>query len=245
MPETSIGSGSLVAVGVGPGDPELLTLKAARMLRQADVIITPIGDRSDKSIALSIVESHIDPARQQVLLRVFPMRHSVEQMTAAWREIADEIAALIDAGKQVVFVTLGDPMLYSTYLYLEEELRCRYPEVSVSTVPGISSVYAAAGKARLPLGIGDDILSVVPATLPDDRLQAAFDLPGTVVLLKVYRAFDRVLELLRQRGLEQRAVFVRRLGLEGEKVIPDLSRVAPEDIDYLSLILVRREAKDV
>ncbi|PLX78226.1 MAG: precorrin-2 C(20)-methyltransferase [Desulfuromonas sp.] len=244
MPESSIGAGCLVAVGVGPGDPELLTLKGVRLLRQADVVITPRGDRSDSSIALSIVESHIDPARQQVLSRVFPMRQPAEQMAAAWREIADEIAGLVHEGKRVVFVTLGDPMFYSTYLYLEEELRSRYPEVPVSTVPGISSVYAAAGKAHLPLGIADDILSVVPSTLPDDRLQAALDLPGTVVLLKVYRSFERIRSLLQQRGLAQRAIFVRRLGLEGEKVIPDLSKVASEDLDYLSLILVRREGQN-
>ena len=234
-------TGSLVAIGVGPGDPELITLKGVRLLREADVVMTPVGDRSESSVAHSIIADHLDPERQQVLLRVFPMRQPAEQMASAWRAIADEIAVLVRAGKRVVFVTLGDPMLYSTYLYLQQELQERYPAVAVSTVPGISSILAAANRVQLPLGLGDDIVAIIPATLPDDQLEAALAAGGTVVLLKVYRAFERVRALLQRCGLEGQAVYVRRLGLAGEKVVRRLADVGEQDLDYLSLILVRRE----
>ena len=238
-------TGSLVAVGVGPGDPELITLKGVRLIQEADVVMTPVGDRSSSSIALSIISAHLDPERQQVLSRVFPMRQPADQMAAAWREIAAEIAALVREGKRVTFITLGDPMLYSTFLYLQAELQSEYPDVPISTVPGISSILDAAGKAVLPLGLGDDILTVVPATLADEKLQSILQSDGTVVLLKVYRAFDRIRSILQQSGLEQQAVYIRRLGLDGEKIIHDLAQVQEADLDYLSLILVRREAVHV
>jgi len=233
--------GSLVAIGVGPGDPELITLKGVRLLREADVVMTPVGDRSESSVAHSIIADHLEPGRQQVLLRVFPMRQPAEQMASAWRTIAAEIADLVRTGKRVAFVTLGDPMLYSTYLYLQHELQEHYPDVAVSTVPGISSILAAANRVQLPLGLGDDVVAIIPATLPDDRLEAALSTGGTVVLLKVYRAFDRVRTLLQRRGLEGQAIYVRRLGLAGEKVVRRLADVGEQDLDYLSLILVRRE----
>jgi precorrin-2/cobalt-factor-2 C20-methyltransferase len=235
----------LVAIGVGPGDPELITLKGVRELQAADVVITPVGDRSGASHAHSIIAGHLDPDHQQVLLRVFPMRQPAEQMARAWRDIAIEIANLVHDGKRVAFVTLGDPMLYSTYLYLQHELQSEYPDVPTSTVPGISSILAAANRAQLPLGLGDDILTVVPGTLDDDALKAALEVKGTVVLLKVYRAFTRIRKILQEKGLEENAVYVKRLGLDGEKVVVRLADVNEGELDYLSLILVRREMNDV
>ncbi len=234
----------LVAVGVGPGDPELLTLKGVREIRSADVVITPVGDRSDSSIALSIISEHLDPGKQQVLTRVFPMRQPADVMAKAWAAIAAEIAELVDQGKRVVFVTLGDPMLYSTFLYLQQELLGDYPQVEITTVPGISSILAAAGKAQSPLGIADDVLTIIPATSTEAKIRAALATGGTIVLLKVYRAFPGIKSLLQQAGLEKKAVYVKRLGLEGEKVIHDLADVGDEDLDYLSLILVRPEGKN-
>ena len=234
----------LVAVGVGPGDPELLTLKGVRVIREADVVVTPVGDRSDTSIAHSIIRDHLDPDRQQVLSRVFPMRQPADVMARAWADIADEIAEMVGQGKRVVFVTLGDPMLYSTFLYLQQELLSHHPEVAIATVPGVSSILAAAGKAQSPLGIADDVLTIIPATTTEAKIRAALATGGTIVLLKVYRAFSGIRSLLQQAGLEKQAIYVRRLGLEGEKVIRDLAEVQDEDLDYLSLIMVRPEEQN-
>lgn len=242
---SSAGSpGQFVAVGVGPGDPELLTLKGVRILKEADVVITPVGDRSASSIASSIVCAHLDQTRQRVLERVFPMRQPAEKMARAWRDIAAEISGLVRDGKKVAFVTLGDPMLYSTYLYLQNELETNHPDVEIATVPGISSILAAAGKTKWPLAIGDETLSIVPATLPDAKLRPALEAADSLVLLKISRNFQRIRKLIEAAGLERRAVFVRRLGLQEEKIITDLNEVAPDDLDYLSIILVRRERAD-
>ncbi len=234
----------LVAVGVGPGDPELLTLKGAREIRAADVVITPVGDRSGTSIARSIISEHLEPDRQQILSRVFPMRQPADLLAKAWADIAAEIAGLVAAGKRVAFVTLGDPMLYSTFLYLQQELLDDYPKVAISTVPGVSSVLAAAGRAQSPLGIADDVLTIIPATTSEAKLKAALATGGTVVLLKVYRAFADIRMLLQQAGLEEQAVYIKRLGLDGEKIVRDLGEVRDEDLDYLSLIIVRPEGHD-
>jgi len=111
--------------------------------------------------------------------------------------------------------------------------------VAVASVPGISSIHAAAHLATLPLGLGDETLTVIPATAADGEIEAALARPGTVVLLKVYRAFARLRALLERRGLAGQAVYVKRIGLEGEQLVRDLAEVREEDLDYLSLILVR------
>jgi len=234
-------TGCLYGIGVGPGDPELITLKGARLLREADLVLTPVGARSESSLAESIVAPLLDASRQQVTEVVCPMQSNEQDRDGRWRTLAQQVAEQARAGKRVAFVTLGDPMFYSTFLYLLRELRSLAPEVPVEIVPGVSAVLAAAGLAELPLGLTDETFRVVPATAADADLEAALAAPGTVVLLKVYRAFDRLRALLQRLGLEQQAVYVKRIGLSGQQVIRDLGQVTAEDLDYMSLLLVRRE----
>lgn len=230
----------LIAVGVGPGDPELLTLKGARLLGEADVVVTPVGDRSDASIARSIVEGVVDPDRQQLLTRVFPMRRDPAEMEASWEASATEVAQLVRGGKTVAFVTIGDPFLYSTFLYLYRILQERYPDVAVEVVPGISSINAAAAAAGVPLGLAADRIAILPATFEDDRLRRTLEEFDTVVLMKVARVFGRVRELLEELGLKEKAVYLKRVGLPGEAVVRDLDSVAEDDLDYLSLVMVKK-----
>ncbi len=230
----------LVAVGVGPGDPELITLKGARRIREADVVMTPIGDRSDASIALSIVEGLVDPSRQQVVTKLFPMRRSQEGLDPFWADAAREVADLVGQGKTVAFVTLGDPFLYSTFLYLHRELRERHPEVPVEVVSGVSSINAAAALAGVPLGCSDERMAVLPATYEEELLTQTLESFDTVVLMKVHRVFGRIRALLAELGLKEKAVYLRRVGLEGEAVIRDLDQVGEADLDYLSLVIVRK-----
>jgi precorrin-2/cobalt-factor-2 C20-methyltransferase len=238
---TAENTGCLYGIGVGPGDPELITLKGARLLRAADVILTPVGARSETSIAAVAVAPLLDPGRQRIVEVVCPMQSDEADRDGRWARLAAEVAIMVGAGQQVAFITLGDPMFYSTFLYLLRELRSLTPSVPVEIVPGISSVYAAAGLAGLPLGLNDETFCVVPATAPEADLEAALAGNGTVVLLKVYRAFDRLRVLLKRLGREQDAIYVRRIGLSGEAVIRDLDLVQREDLDYMSLLLVRRD----
>ena len=230
-------SGRLIAVGVGPGDPELITLKGARLIREADVVIAPVGDNSTASVAHGIIDGLVDPRRQQLLTRVFPMKKELAEMRPFWEAAAVEVAGLLAQGKTVVFATLGDPFLYSTFLYFHQVFAERFPGAAVEVVPGISSIHAAAVAGR-PLGLGADRIAILPATFEQDRLRQTLREFDTVVLMKVHRVFDQVRNLLRELGRLENAVYVRRVGLPGETVIRDLDQIQVEDLDYLSLVLV-------
>ncbi len=232
----------LYAVGVGPGDPELLTLKAARILRAADIIVAPTGQAEAASYALGIIAEQLDRSRQQVLERVFPMSRDENELQPYWEATAAEVAGHVRGGKSVAFVTIGDPLLYSTFLYLLRILRERYPEVPVEIVPGITSIGAAAAAAGVPLGLGAERLAILPATCEDARLRQALCDFDCVALLKVGRVFDRVYALLVELGLERQAVFVRRVGSAQEEVVTELAALLGKPLDYLSLLIVRNPA---
>ena len=230
----------LIAVGVGPGDPELLTLKGARLIREADVVVTPIGDRSESSIAHGIIRDLVDPKRQQLLTQVYPMKKDPAEMEDSWQSSAAEVAQLVRAGKTLVFITIGDPLLYSTFLYLYRILRADYPDIAIELVPGISSIFAAAAAAGVPLGLAADRIAVLPATFEEEKLRQTLIDFDTVVLMKVHRVFDRVYALLVELGLERQGVWVRRVGSRDEEVVTDLASLVGKKLDYLSLLIVRK-----
>jgi precorrin-2/cobalt-factor-2 C20-methyltransferase len=233
-------SSRLYAVGVGPGDPELLTRKAERILRSAAVICAPTGAADAASYALSIVEPFLDRSRQEVLTRVFPMTKEEAELLPFWEETAAEVAGRIRAGQDVAFITIGDPFLYSTFLYLYRIIREKYPEIGIEIVPGITSVGAAAAVAGVPLGLAADRLAILPATYEEAQLRQTLIDFDTVVLMKVHRVFDRVYGLLRELRLEKSAVFVRRVGSSEEEVVTDISSLVGKKLDYLSLLIVKK-----
>jgi precorrin-2/cobalt-factor-2 C20-methyltransferase len=230
----------LVAVGVGPGDPELLTRKAERILRSVPVIYAPTGAADAASYALAIVEPFIDRTRQEVLTRVFPMTKDESDLIPFWEETAAELAQRVRAGRDVAFITIGDPFLYSTFLYLYRIFRDKYPEIEIEIVPGITSVGAAAAAAGVSLGLSADRLAILPATYEEGQLRQTLVEFDTVVLMKVSRVFDRVFALLAELGLEKSSVFVRRVGSSEEEVVTDLSSLLGKKLDYLSLLIVRK-----
>jgi precorrin-2/cobalt-factor-2 C20-methyltransferase len=230
----------LYAVGVGPGDPELLTRKAERILRSVPVICAPTGAADAGSVALAIVEPFVDRSRQEVLTRVFPMRKDEAELLPFWEETAAEVAQRVRAGQDVAFITIGDPLLYSTFLYLYRIFRDQYPEIRIEIVPGITSVGAAAAAAGVPLGISADRLAILPATYEEAQLRQTLLDFDTVVLMKVSRVFDRVYRLLKELGLERSGVFVRRVGSSEEEVVTDLASLVGRKLDYLSLLIVRK-----
>jgi len=233
-------SSRLYAVGVGPGDPDLITRKAERILRTADVICAPTGSAEAASYALAIVESFLDRSRQEVLIRVFPMRKDQRGLKDYWEEAAAEMAAHVRSGRNVAFVTIGDPFIYSTFLYLYGIFRDQYPDISIEIVPGISSINAAAAAAGVPLGLSSDRIAILPAVYEEKNLRRTLLDFDTIVLMKVHRVFDLVYELLRELKLEQKAVFIRRVGSSEEEVITDLASLVGKKLDYLSLMIVRK-----
>lgn len=230
----------IYAIGVGPGDPELLTRKAERILREVPVICAPTANPADSSYALSIIESLLDPSRQEVIVQVFPMRKDQEGLAEFWETAADEVAERVRGGSDVAFITIGDPFLYSTFLYLYRIFREGYPDIPIEVVPGISSINAAAVAAGVPLGMASDRIAILPATFEEENLRRTLEEFDTVVLMKVSRVFDGVYALLRELGLEKNGVFVSRVGSPEEEVVFDLETLVGRKLDYLSLLIVKK-----
>ncbi|KAB0667401.1 precorrin-2 C(20)-methyltransferase [Oryzomonas japonica] len=230
---------TIFAVGVGPGDPELLTRKAERVLRQADVILAPVSNPSEASVALATIRGFLDESRQEVIVHPFPMTSDKARLLHAWQEAAALIAVRAEDGKDVAFVTIGDPLFYSTFIYLQRILREICPHIPIEIVPGISSVNASAAAAGIPLVEADEKMAVIPATAGVEKIAFALARFETVVLLKVKPVFGDILELIRQTGRERSTVFVERVGSGRQMVLTDFAEIAAHAPDYLSLMIIR------
>jgi precorrin-2/cobalt-factor-2 C20-methyltransferase len=230
----------IYAVGVGPGDPELLTRKAERILRSVPVICAPTASPVDSSYALSIVEPFLDQRHQEVIIQVFPMRKDQEGLGEFWETAAAEVAEKVRRGQDVAFITIGDPFLYSTFLYLYRIFRDRYPDIAVEVVPGVSSINAAAAAAGLPLGQASERIAIIPAAFDEKDLRRVLLDFDTVVLMKVSRVFDGVYALLQELELEKNAAFISRVGAPEEEVVFDLERLLGQKLDYLSMLIVKK-----
>ncbi len=230
---------TVYAVGVGPGDPELLTRKAERILRSADVILAPVSHPSEASVALETIREFIDEDRQEIIVHQFPMTSDRSRLIPAWQGAAALIAAHAEAGRSVAFITIGDPLFYSTFIYLLRILREQWPQLLIEIIPGISSINAAASQAALPLVEGDEKMIVIPATAGIEVIKTALETCETVVLLKVKPLFPAIVELLRSTGREQSTVFVERVGGSRQKILTDFSQIAAHTPDYLSLMIIK------
>jgi len=235
--------GKLYGVGAGPGAPDLLTLRAERVLRTCPVICLPAG-ASGKSYVENIIEKLVDRSQQEVLLLQFPMQRDLARAIPARELAASRVLDRLQAGHDVAFVTEGDPLLYSTFGYLLERVRGHSPQIPVEVIPGVSSITAAAASACLPLAAWNERIAILPAVYSLDRSEPgnlhmvlqAFD---TVVLLKVNSVFDALLRVLEELDLAQHAVFVRRCSTDLEEVVFDLASLRKQTLDYFSLVIVR------
>ena len=222
--------GILYGVGVGPGDPELLTLKAARILRQADVIAAPDKGAGEQT-ALNIVKELVEG--KPVLPCVTPMVRDKATLDACHDTIADQLCALLDEGKTVAFITLGDPTVYSTYLYIHKRVQARGYDVEL--IPGVPSFCAVAARLGRSLTTMNSPLHILPGggEGPGETL----DLPGAKVLMKSGRNFPQVLDELEKRGLLEQAAMVENCGLPGERICPSLEE-KPQSSGYFTTIII-------
>ena len=232
------GYGRLYGIGVGPGDPELLTLKAARILRQVPLVYVPQAETSAHSLALGIVEEHLDRDRQEIIRLYFPTNDE-EAAAGVWQRAADMVVEKLKTGQDAAFLTEGDPMIYSTFSYLMENVARHSPEVPIEVVPGITSITAAAAAARQPLVAHGENLSIIPAAYGVDRLREAIASSDTVVLMKVNRALLDVLGQIDDLELAGKTVFVKRASTDREVVVRDLRQLSRDDLDYFSLLIIR------
>jgi len=237
--------GRLYVVGVGPGDPELLTLKAVRILAQVGSICVPRGSEDGESLALSIAQRAVGLDGKEIVEVYFPMKalHSHRaELDAQWGEAISVILDRLRKGIDTAFITIGDPGLYSTFFYLYDRLMEECPELNIEVVPGISSINASAALAGVSLALGHERIAILPANHVSD-LKRVFEQFDTVVLMKVHRVFRKVRRALADLGLLDGAVYVSRAGMVDEMVCIDLNSLESEKLDYFSLVIVRKGRK--
>ena len=229
--------GTFYGIGVGPGDPELLTVKAIKAIEAADVLIAPKTEKKDGSVALKIARPYLKEG-VEIVYQVFPMVKDFAKNPEAWEENKAEILALLNAGKNVAFLTLGDPMFYSTYIYvfrlMEQE------NVEIVTIPGVPAFAAIGSRLNRPIVEGDDILAIIPGTADRADIEKILSTVQSAVVMKVYRNAPEIIDLLAENHMAEDAVLVSRAGLDDEKIIRDIGAQRGEPLNYLSTILARR-----
>jgi precorrin-2/cobalt-factor-2 C20-methyltransferase len=232
--------GKLYGVGVGPGDPELITMKAHRILSTVPVVFVPLKDSGSESLALSIIDSHIDNSRQEIVRVVMPMLSDSDELASYWEAAADSVWQHLSKGDDCAFVNVGDPLLYGTFVHLLRTMRRKHSEVEVEVVPGICSPTAAAARALVPLASEDDRIAIIGPDHDDDFVRLTLRNFDTVVFIKIRGKFARLLDLLDEMDLVDKSVYVRRCTTDQERIITDIRTLRGEKLDYFSLLLVRK-----
>ncbi len=274
----------LTGVGVGPGDPELITIKGLRAIEAAQLIFVPRSTTGEQSLALRIVEPWLKPDQQVVKLSL-PMTRNADQLLSAWQAAADVIAAaytesLTLAGGGLegveqsgsttnrsafehfsplnppaggtsqeapgitgVYLLLGDPLLYGTFIYIWQQLQERHPEIAIEMIPGVTSFAAAAAVSHFPLSTTSDRVAIIPASYETDdaQIRRLFDDYETVIFLKVGPVLPQILETVENLGLMEQALFAERVGMPEEKIVvgADIQTLRGQRRPYLSLLIVR------
>ncbi len=230
--------GRFYGIGVGPGDPELMTLKAARILAEVPVIFVPKKGEESASYARAIIASLVEG--KEVVELVFPMLRDREQLADYWHQAAESIWQRLEQGEDCAFVNLGDPVLYGTLIYVLDTLQKRHTEVEVEIIPGVSSINAAAARAMLPLAINDERMAIVSGRCEDSFIKETLGNFDTVIFLKVNAVFDRLFGILGELDLVKNCVYVEKCTTKDEKIVTDISQLRGRKLDYFSLLIVRR-----
>lgn len=227
--------GKLYGVGLGPGDPELMTLRAAKLISQAEVIAYP-ALAGGASLARSIAAAHIRDGIQEIVMDV-PMTVERAPAQAAYDRGAADISEVLARGQDVICLCEGDPFFYGSFMYLFARLSERF---DCEVVPGVTSVTACAARAKMPLAARNERVTILPGPLPEAELRARIDGAESVAIMKVGRHLAKIRHVITDLGLLEQAMYVERASLPEEVVAP-LSE-APENAPYFSMILLTKGA---
>lgn len=238
--------GVFYVVGVGPGDPELLTFKGARVLEKCPVWLVPKAHANGESTAFAIASQMVDAENTEIVSHHFPMKHvhrggqPDEELQRAWQQAAAQVVEILQSGRDVAFPTLGDPAIYSTAFYVCEALQRADVEVAVEVIPGVSAVGATAAVAKLPLCLGDEHLVIIPATFNDTRIREILAVSDSVAFMKVHRVFPKILQLLHELNLVEKSVLIEKTSLDEQKIWTDLTKVGDHPLHYFSTLIIRK-----
>lgn len=224
---------TLYAIGVGPGAPDLLTLRAANLLSSIDVVLTAASPSNDYSLALAIAKPHL-PAYAQVVRLEFPMTRDEHILATAWQKAAQTTLGVLANGKNAAFLTLGDPLIYSTFAYLLRALRTINPIIEVEIVPGITSFQAAAAAVKMSLCENSEPLTIIPGILPEAELVQLLRNPGAAAILKVYRNYENINKALQTTRRDENCITCSNVEEDRQKIQHGLPSHKPA---YMTLIL--------
>jgi len=228
-------NGKLFGVGVGPGDPELITVKAVRVIKEADIIFTAGSPKNNYSLAVEIAAPYIADDAQVIKLD-FPMTKYEEEVEKAWLRNAGEIAKVLKQGKNAVFLTLGDPTTYSTFGYVLKKMKCIMPEADIETIPGITSIHAAAARLNRILVEAEESLLITSGAYGGNQIRNV-DNVENVAIVKAYKNIKDINCALKDTGLSKKSVAVSKCGRSGEEIFEDIDLLENRDPDYWTLIL--------
>lgn len=235
--------GTLYGIGVGPGDAELITVKAVRLLNKVDIIFTASSTKNTFSLAVEIAKPHL-PETTGVRTLSFPMTRDKEVMAAAWKENAEIIVKEIEAGRNVAFLTLGDPLTYSTFGYVLQVIQRDYPQVDIVTVPGITSYQAAASRINTPLVEGEESLLITSGVYGGDNVRKCNGSIENVVLLKAYKNIASIAEVLEESDMLENSTAISKCGRKDEEINVDVKALSTKKPDYWTLIIAKKDKAD-
>jgi precorrin-2/cobalt-factor-2 C20-methyltransferase len=236
----------LTGIGVGPGDPDLLTVKAVKAIQNADIIMCPASKEDRPSIALSIVEPIIDKNKNQEIVKlIFPMTKDKDVLEETWKRNAKIMAQTVLSGKNVVYLTVGDPFLYSTWIYMHKDLRENYPDMQIEVIPGIVSMFTFASKVGVSIAEGAEKVAIIPSCYDLSSVKEIAKNSESMIFLKDGRYFDQVIDVLKEAGFPDNSIFAigQDLGTENE-IIRKLTLGEVNDdtltTKYFSILVVKR-----
>lgn len=230
--------GKLYGVGVGPGDPELITVKAVRVIKEADIIFTAASSKNTYSLAVEIATPYI-AANAFIEKLFFPMTKAADEVEAAWINNAKQIAAAMKEGKTAVFLTLGDPTTYSTFGYILKKMKCIMPDANIETIPGITSFHAASARLNRILVEGEESLLITSGAYGGQPLRQAGGVDN-VAIVKAYKNIEDINLALRETGLDKDGVAISHCSRENEQIYTDLDALEQRKPDYWTLILASK-----
>lgn len=231
--------GKLYGVGVGPGDPELLTLKAHRVLNRVDAIAYPACKEGAPSYASNIIKGQV-PGATRMMGLLFPMIKDTEKLTPIWKQSVEKIYEILRDGHDVAFITEGDPFFYSTFLHIYDLFKQDHPDVEIEVIPGVSSIMASSVAADWPLTVSDERMAILPATYEGGKLESALDQFDVICLMKVSGVLDETIDLLKKKSLLDKCIFIERAGSERQRIVRDVGSLKGTKVNYLSLIIVKK-----
>lgn len=232
--------GTLYGIGVGPGDPDLLTLKAVKILNSVDLVFAASSTKNDHSLAVSVASQHLKKDVPVVLLG-FPMTLTKKELVSAWEKNARQVIEALKKSQKAAFLTIGDPMTYSTFGYLMQTIKKMDADIIIKIIPGITSFQAGAAAAGHVLTEAEESFTVISGAMGAENLKQIINHTDNLVILKVYKNYKKIMNTLEHLGLKEKTTLISKCGLKGEEIIYNLKERPDVVPPYFSLLLINKK----